>query len=100
MALDSMRRARASDEVRELIEARRRAEHELATRLEQATEEGRAAGLEHGLEQGREQGRDAALRETARRLIAAGVDPATVVDTTGLPPEVVESLGASSRDEA
>lgn len=88
MALDSMRRARASDEVRELIEARRRAEHELATRLEQATEEGRAAG------------RDAALQETARRLIAAGVDPATVVDTTGLPPEVVESLGASSRDEA
>lgn len=100
MALEGMRRARASEEVRELIEARRKAEHDYATRMEQAMEEGLARGLargrELGLEQGRElgleQGREAALRETARRLLAAGVDRSTVAETTGLPPEVVDGL--------
>ena len=40
MALDAMRRACASDEVREMIELRKKAMRDEATRMERARDEG------------------------------------------------------------
>ena len=107
MALDAMNHARASDQVRELVEQRRRARlnwntierHaiETGTRigreqgLEEGLEQGRALGLEQGLEQGREQGLERGKREAslqlARKLLERGIDLETVLETTGLSPE-------------
>lgn len=45
MAVDSMRRAYARDEVREMIEAREKAERDEVSRLNNARQEGRQEGL-------------------------------------------------------
>ncbi len=107
MALDAMRKAQASYEVRELIEMRMKAQHDEATRLEdallkgrqegrqeglgqglqQGRQEGRQEGLGQGLQQGRQEGRQEALLATARRMIEAGMDRETVARLTGLGPE-------------
>ncbi len=86
MALESMRKACASDQVRELIELRRKAAHDEATRLEDAIER----GLERGLERGREEGLERGRVETARRLRDAGVPLETILAATGLRPEDLE----------
>ncbi len=110
MALDAMRKAQASYEVRELIEMRMKAQHDEATRLEdallkgrqegrqeglgqglqQGRQEGRQEGLGQGLQQGRQEGRQEALLATARRMIEAGMDRETVARLTGLGPEDVQ----------
>lgn len=82
MALEAMRKACASDRVRELIEMRRKAAHDEATRLEDA--------LEQGLERGREEGLERGRVETARRLRDAGVPLDTILAATGLRPEDLE----------
>jgi predicted transposase/invertase (TIGR01784 family) len=68
MALEAMRKASASGEVREMIEFRRKAEHDEATRLEQARNEGRCE----------------TLRQTAQKMRDAGVDEETIWKVTGL----------------
>jgi predicted transposase/invertase (TIGR01784 family) len=85
MALNAMRRARASDEVRELIEAREKAGHDWATRMEHAELEGLRKGLEKGRQEG--QGR---LLETARRMRQAGMTTEMILQVTGLPPEALD----------
>lgn len=45
MAVDSMRKAYARDEVREMIEAREKAERDEVSRLHNARQEGRQEGL-------------------------------------------------------
>jgi len=64
MALNEMHRAYASTEVRELLESRRKAEHDEATRLARAHREGK--------------------REVARQMLAAGIDRKTILQLTGL----------------
>ncbi|MEW6281023.1 MAG: hypothetical protein AB1758_20585 [Candidatus Eremiobacterota bacterium] len=64
MALDSMRRALAGDEVREMLEARMQAIRDDATRLECALQQG-----------------EQRLIEAARGMVAAGVE---VAGATGL----------------
>ncbi|MBI3926659.1 MAG: PD-(D/E)XK nuclease family transposase [Armatimonadetes bacterium] len=94
MALESMRKACASDEVREMIELRMKAMRDEATRmeaavqqgLEQGLEQGLQQGLQQGLEQGRREGRRA-LVETARRMRDAGMSIETILSMTGLRPE-------------
>ena len=79
MALDEMRRASASQEVREMIEFRRKAEHDEASRLERARNE--------GLEKGREEGARRTLIATARRMREDGLDDETIHRVTGLSPD-------------
>jgi flagellar biosynthesis/type III secretory pathway protein FliH len=94
MALDAMRRASASEEVREMIEFRRKAEHDEATRLEQARNEGVdqgvkkgvEQGMKEGMEQGTAKGRREALIATARKMREAGMDEETIRTITGLAP--------------
>ena len=75
MALDAMRRASASQEVREMIEFRRKAEHDEASRLEHARNE----GLEEGARR--------TLIATARRMREDGFDDETIHRVTGLSPD-------------
>lgn len=80
MALESMRKARASDEVRELIEARLKAGHDLATQVEAAENRGLERGIEQGIERGVEQG----IESVARRMRDQGFDGEAILKATGL----------------
>ena len=88
MALDAMRKASASEEVREMIEFRKKGQRDEATRLERAQKQGLEMGLERGREEGREEGlergRQQALKETARRMREAGMVPEDICRITGL----------------
>ena len=68
MALESMRRAYAKDPIRELIEAREKAEKDDLNRLYTAKLEGKHEGK----------------LEVARNLLAAGLERETVLRATGL----------------
>jgi predicted transposase/invertase (TIGR01784 family) len=83
MALDAMRRAYATDEVRDMIEFREKALHDEATRIARALRESRQEGIEQGSVQGR---RENALA-IARNLLADGMDRDKVLMMTGLRPE-------------
>lgn len=72
MALESMRRAYARDPVRELIEAREKAERDELNRLHTA----RLEGINEGKLEGKV--------EMARSLLAAGVDRETILKAAGL----------------
>ena len=64
MALNEMRRAYASSEVRELMESREKAAHDEASRMERALTKGKL--------------------EIARRMLAAGMERETILRLTGL----------------
>ncbi|MBI4861010.1 MAG: hypothetical protein HY815_12255 [Candidatus Riflebacteria bacterium] len=97
MALDAMKRAYATSEVREMIEFRLKAQRDEATRLARARREGIADGLERGRAEGKAEGKTEGkaegktegLREAARRLLDSGMDRETVLSTLGLPPDFV-----------
>ena len=93
MALDAMKRAYASDEVRELIEFRKKALNDEATRMARARRqglaEGRAEGRAEGIEQGKVVGKAVGLQEAARKLLEQGMDRETVLRMLGLPPETL-----------
>ena len=72
MALESMRRAYAKDPVREMIEAREKAERDEISRLHTARLEGKLEGKLEG------------QLELARGLLLAGVDRATILSVSGL----------------
>jgi len=72
MALESMRRAYAKDPIRELIEAREKAERDELNRLYTAKLEGKFEGKLEG------------KLEVARNLLAAGLDRETVLRAAGL----------------
>ncbi|MCW5871690.1 MAG: PD-(D/E)XK nuclease family transposase, partial [Candidatus Eremiobacteraeota bacterium] len=76
MALESMRRAYAKDPVRELIEAREKAERDELNRLYTAKLEGKLEGK----------------LEMARALLAAGVDRETILNAAGLTATELDSL--------
>ena len=83
MALDSMRRAYASDEVRELVEMRMKARRDEATRLYFARQE----GLQEGRQEGLQEGEHRALVAVARRMLETGADWDSIARVTGLRPE-------------
>jgi len=89
MALDAMKRAYATDEVRQLIEFREKALHDEATRLARARREGLTEGIEKGIEKGLKKGRIEGLQEAARKLLDQGMDRETVLRMLGLPPEAL-----------
>ena len=75
MALDAMRKAYAIDEVREMIDLQDKALRDEAT------------VVEHAKEQGIEQGRREGALDIARKMLANGMDRATVLSITGLRPD-------------
>ena len=76
-----MKRAYASDDVREMIECRRKAENDERTRLGRAVRQSLAQGRAEGKAEGKVEG----LREAARKLLDSGMDRETVLRTLGLP---------------
>ncbi len=84
LAIDSMRKAYARDEIREVIEAREKAERDEVSRLYRATEEGREEGREEGLEKGIEKGELKKNHENAQRMLSLGLDHETIRQVTGL----------------
>ena len=83
MAFRTKRSASASEQVRNIMEARHRAMCDAATELEEA----RLVGRERGLEEGRL----LALRETVQKLVDSGMALAEALRITGLRPEELGS---------
>ena len=52
--------------------------------LEEGLAEGRAEGREMGREEGREIGREEARQDTAKKMLAAGIDKKTILEITGV----------------
>ncbi|NDD31488.1 MAG: hypothetical protein EB084_24820, partial [Proteobacteria bacterium] len=112
MAYDKMKRAQSREDVRGWVEMREKGHHDFVSGMagaredgvleglergrEQGLEEGRQQGFEQGLERGLEQGWDlgsvGARRETARRLLAEGLDVALVARSTQFSEAEVEAL--------
>lgn len=76
LAIETMRKAYARDEVRELILMREKALRDYESGLATAHERGLEEGLEKGLEKGRE--------EIALRMLARKVDRGLILEITGL----------------
>ncbi|MGN0191454.1 MAG: Rpn family recombination-promoting nuclease/putative transposase [Candidatus Cryptobacteroides sp.] len=76
------------------IEYERSAMNELdnLNRIYQAEKRGRAAGIAEGREEGREEGIQLKAIETARKMLAKGIDSNLVAECTGLPIETVNGL--------
>jgi predicted transposase YdaD len=99
MALSAMKRAYATDEIREMIEFRRKADLDESTRMNRARREGREEGLAEGVEKGKvegrqkgltegvEKGKAEGLRAAARKLLDSGMDREAVLKMLGLPPD-------------
>ena len=84
MAIETMRKAYARDEVRELIQMREKALRDYESGLETALEKGR--------EEGREEGREAGLEEVARRMLERSVERNLILELTGLSEEELALL--------
>lgn len=82
MAIKAYRQVSASEEVREMLEFRMKAERDEATRLSRARKDGR--------EEGREEGRLRGRLEAGRKMLAAGVDIQTVCGALEFTPEQLE----------
>ena len=86
LALQEMRKANANPLVREIIELREKAEHDEASRLQQALRTGRDEGIEvgkkegievgkkEGIEVGKKEGSYQQLVKTAQQLYSMGLD--------------------------
>ena len=61
---------------------------------EKGKEEGIAEGMEKGIKQGMEKGMSQRSLEIARKMLAKGIDEASVMDMTGLTAEEIKLLKA------
>ena len=61
---------------------------------EKGKEEGIAEGMEKGMKQGMEKGKNLRSLEIARKMLAKGMDDASVMDMTGLTAEEIKLLKA------
>ena len=57
-----------------------------------AENKGRAEGLQQGLEQGLEQGLQQGILDSARKMIAAGIDRNVIISTLNISPEIADTL--------
>ena len=80
MAIETMRKAYARDEVRELIQMREKALRD----------------YESGLTTAREQGREEGREEIARQMLARGVERGLILDVTGFSEEELATLERSA----
>ena len=65
---------------------------------EKGKEEGIAEGMEKGMKQGMEKGMNLRSLEIARKMLAKGMDDASVMDMTGLTAEEIKLLKAEMGD--
>ena len=65
---------------------------------EKGKEEGIAEGMEKGIKQGMEKGMSQRSLEIARKMLAKGMDDASVMDMTGLTAEEIKLLKAEMGD--
>jgi predicted transposase/invertase (TIGR01784 family) len=99
-AIDTLEHLYLTDEEREIYEARLKWLRDEQGAIKSAErkalikgrEEGLAEGIEKGREEGREEGRTATKHEIARSLLAAGLPPSIVSESTGLSLEQIEAL--------
>lgn len=100
MAFDKMKHAMSDEEVRAWAMSREKGQWAIAASLydaeqrglEAGRQEGLEAGRQEGLEVGRQEGRQESLCETARRLLAEGLDVALIARATGFTADEVEAL--------
>jgi len=112
MTIDQVKKVNADAEMRAIIEAQERWEHDVASRLydarqaglkeglEKGLEKGREEGLEKGLEKGREEGLEKGRKdgleagkvEMALALLDQGVDPRVIQAASGLSAARLEDL--------
>ncbi|MFA5508329.1 MAG: hypothetical protein WC423_23090 [Vulcanimicrobiota bacterium] len=84
MAIETMQKAYARDEVRELIQAREKARMDY--------ESGLATALRKGREEGREEGREKGREEVALQMLKCQTDRAFIMQVTGLSEEQLAAL--------
>lgn len=65
---------------------------------EEGMEKGIAEGMEKGMKQGMEKGMNLRSLEIARKMLAKGMDDASVMDMTGLTVEEIKLLKAEMED--
>ena len=101
MALESMRKAYARDDVRDLMLAQEKYERDQASRLQHAKDRGIQEGIQkgklEGILEGKLEGKLEAQRELAERLLEIGMAPEQIADLSGLP--LHEVRGGPSQPE-
>ena len=97
------------EEMRE-YEASKKAYRDIKNSIDTAKQEGLAEGLEIGMEKGMKQGMEKGMKqgmekgmnlrslEIARKMLAKGMDEASVMDMTGLTAEEIKLLKAEMGD--
>jgi len=88
MAIEAYRHAVADNYVKELIDFRRKASIDEASRLEEARRDAEARGEARGEAKGEIKGKI----EMARQMLHDGVDINTVIKYSGLPEEEIRKL--------
>ena len=85
------------EEMRE-YEASKKAYRDIKNSIDTAKQEGLAEGLEIGMEKGMKQGMEKGMNlrslEIARKMLAKGMDAASVMEITGLSAEQMQQLKA------
>lgn len=84
MAIESMQKAYARDEIRELIKDREKARRDYLSGLDEAARQGEARGEARGEVKGRV--------EVARQMLIRGTDPTFICQVTGLSAEELAAL--------
>ena len=75
-------------------EASKMAYRDIKNSVDTAKREGIAEGMETGLEKGRAEGMNLRSLEIARKMLAKGMDEASIMDMTGLTAEEIKLLKA------
>ena len=79
-------------------EASKKAYRDIKNSIDTAKQEGLAEGIEIGMEKGMKQGMEKGMNlrslEIARKMLAKGMDEASVMDMTGLTAEEIKLLKA------
>jgi predicted transposase/invertase (TIGR01784 family) len=91
MAIESLRKAYASDEVREMIRAREKARLDYLSGLESARQEGLEKGLEKGRQEGLNEGRQESLQAVTRRMLGLGFTIEQIHQATGADIEQIKA---------
>ena len=75
-------------------EASKKAYRDIKNSVDTAKREGIAEGMEKGMKQGMEKGLEQRRLEIARKMLAKGMDAASVMEFTGLSAEQMQQLKA------
>ena len=76
------------------FEASKMAYRDIKNSIDTAKREGKEEGLAEGMEKGMKQGMEQRSLEIARKMLAKGMDAASVMEITGLSAEQMQQLKA------